>query len=91
MGWEKLPWHDHPAGVGTLVFPISTAVPVPAMELDQGIGYSGTRYAWDVLPASSTSAAFPQILGGAVITIALLAVIVLLGAMRRDEKNHLTR
>jgi hypothetical protein len=30
-------------------------------------------------------------LGGAVITIALLAVIVLLGAMRRDEKNHLTR
>jgi len=72
-------------------FRISTDAPVPAMESDQGIGYSGTRYAWDVLPDSTTSPAFPRTLIGALVAIAILAVIVPLAAMRRNGKFHLTR
>ena len=76
---------------GRWYFSISSTAPVPGMESDQGIGYSGPRYAWDVIPASSTSQPFSWVWVGALIALALLAVTALFAALRRKNRTNLTR
>ena len=93
LEWEGKNYHGTVTAQesGRWYFSISTAAPVPAMEADLGVGYSGMRYAWDVLPASSTSQLFSWVWVGPLIALVLLAVTALFASLRRKNKAHLTR
>ena len=90
--WAVLAWDGrHYRGTvnaqeaGLWYFRIGTSAPVPAMESDQGVGYSGPRFAINVLAAPSTPQPFPWVWAGAAIALVLLA------ASRRKSRVRLTR